>query len=85
MRERLINILSEFLSIEPEKIQDDSYIKEHLFADEIDIIEIICEAEDAFGTELNMLIEDNDVIDEINERDMTVSGLLDYIVNCGGK
>lgn len=50
--EKVVQILAEQLSVEPDKITMDSMLEEDLDADSLDAIDIVMSIEDEFGIEV---------------------------------
>ena len=68
--EQIKTIVSEKLSLDPEKVQRDSHLHEDFGADSLDAVEIIMAVEDAFDIE---------VADDVLMNIKTVKDIVDYI------
>ncbi len=64
IKDKVIDIIAERLSVDKESITDDSNVIADLGADSLDIAEIMMDMEDAFGIKLE---EDNENLNTIGE------------------
>ena len=67
---KIYEIISSQLNIEPEDISEDSNIREDLGADSLDIFQIACSIEEVFDIE---------IADNISEDIITVKDLANYL------
>jgi acyl carrier protein len=68
--ERIRDIIVELLGVEPERVTRDARFREDLEADSLDLVELIMEFEQAFGS---------DISDEEAQKIETVGQAIDYI------
>lgn len=68
--ERIRNIIVELLGVEPERVTRDARFREDLEADSLDLVELIMEFEQEFGS---------DISDEEAQKIETVGQAIDYI------
>ena len=74
--ERLINIVSEQLGIDSNKIKPDSDFQKELGADSLDVVELVMAIEYEFDIEIE---------DQVASEIATIQDALDYIENMEGK
>lgn len=70
--EKVKSIICEEISIDEEKIQENSSLKDDLGADSLDAVEIIMQLEDAFGIQIS---------DEAAVNMTTIKDIVDYIAS----
>lgn len=72
-QQKMVNLIAEQLSVDPEKVIPTARFVDDLGADSLDLVELIMAMEEGFGIE---------VPDEEAEKIQTVQNAIDYVMKC---